>query len=198
MLECIKVGDHSFHKVLYVFAIDAEAAGEFDGYNILFAGIGKLNAAYSLTKKILLNPPDLIVNLGTAGSNTHNCGEVVYCDRFVQRDMDATGLGFEKYQTPLSDTNPILEYGLSFEGIQGAICGSGDSFETNHASDDYDVFDMEAYALAWIAKQENIPFLCLKYISDSGDEAAGSDWNEQVHKAASALKRVLQWKIMKQ
>lgn len=50
---------------------------------------------------------------------------------------------------------------------------------------------MEAYALAHVAKQENIPFLCLKYISDGADGGAADDWNLQVHHAAKALRRVL-------
>ena len=49
---------------------------------------------------------------------------------------------------------------------------------------------MEAYAMALIAKQEQIPFLCLKYISDGADGAAAEDWTIQVHNAAIAFKKV--------
>ncbi len=191
MIKDLRIGSQTFHKVLYVFALDAEAADEFEDCNILFVGVGKLNAAYALTKKIALFQPDLVVNLGTAGSSTFNRGTVVCCQRFIQRDMDVTGLGFQKYQTPFSEIPPVLEYGLHIDGIDSAICGSGDSFETSHNCSDYNVFDMEAYSLAWVASKENIPFLCLKYISDGGDDAAGNDWSEQVHKAARALREVL-------
>ena len=34
--------------------------------------------------------------------------------------------------------------------------------------------------------KENIPFLCLKYISDGADGNAAEDWTVQVHKAALA------------
>lgn len=50
---------------------------------------------------------------------------------------------------------------------------------------------MEAYALAHVALKENIPFLCLKYISDGADEDAAGSWKEQVHLAGVALKKAL-------
>lgn len=176
---------------LFVFALPSEAAGEFNDRNVLICGIGKVNAAYHLTKSILQNKPSLIINLGSAGSKTFSRGEVICCTKFVQRDMDVRGLGFRLYETPLSGQPPLLEYGISLQGLREGICGTGDSFEMAHASDDYDVVDMEAYPLAFIAMKENIPFLCLKYISDGADGMAASDWTEQVHNAAVAFKRVL-------
>jgi adenosylhomocysteine nucleosidase len=50
---------------------------------------------------------------------------------------------------------------------------------------------MEAYPLALIAMKEQIPFLCLKYISDGADGNAAESWNVMVHKAAEAFKRLL-------
>jgi adenosylhomocysteine nucleosidase len=61
----------------------------------------------------------------------------------------------------------------------------------NHFCNDYNVIDMEAYALALIAMKENIPFLCLKYISDGADGLAADDWSIHVHKAAKAFKEIL-------
>ena len=50
---------------------------------------------------------------------------------------------------------------------------------------------MEAYAFAYVAMKEQIPFLCLKYISDGADGAAAEDWMVQVHHAAAAFKKIL-------
>ncbi|UUC45211.1 5'-methylthioadenosine/S-adenosylhomocysteine nucleosidase family protein [Flavobacterium cerinum] len=176
---------------LYVFALNSEAGEEFQNENTLFVGIGKVNTAYHLTKAIQTNRPGLIINLGSAGSTTFKKGSVICCTRFIQRDMDVRGLGFELYQTPLSNEEIVLSYGLSVPGLEEGICGTGDNFETNHTATDYTVVDMEAYAIALIAKQENIPFLCLKYISDGADGAAADDWTVQVHNAAVAFKNVL-------
>ncbi|PUZ29928.1 adenosylhomocysteine nucleosidase [Chitinophaga costaii] len=177
-----------FSNPLYVFALAAEAADEFAHVPALFVGVGKVNAAYYLLKKISLQPPSIIINLGSAGSHTFARGEVVCCTRFIQRDMDVTALGFEKYKTPFSEHPPVLHYGLQAKGLPTGICGSGDSFETRHTTSDYNVIDMEAFPLAWIAAQEQIPFLCLKYISDGANGSAGEDWSTMVHHAAAALK----------
>lgn len=176
---------------LFVFALPSEAAQEFEDRNVLICGIGKVNAAYHLSKSILENRPPLIINLGSAGSKKFSRGEVICCTGFIQRDMDVRGLGFQQYETPLSGQEPLLQYGLTLDGLSKGICGTGDSFEMAHANDDYDVIDMEAYPLAYIAMKENIPFLCLKYISDGADGMAAGDWIIQVHNAAAAFKKIL-------
>lgn len=174
---------------LFVFALEYEATELFEPENPLFVGIGKVNAAYRLTSKIARQKPGIIINLGSAGSNKFKRGAVVCCNSFIQRDMDVTPLGFSKYETPLSGQAPLLQYGLTAPGLPLGICGTGDSFETGHQTDDYDVIDMEAYPLAWIAREENIPFLCLKYISDGADGQAADEWQKTVHQAAEVLRR---------
>lgn len=183
---------YSLDNVLFVFALEMEAGKVFHAQNKLFTGIGKVNAAYELTKSIHQKKPDLIVNLGSAGSNQFSKGDVVCCTQFVQRDMDVTGLGFEQYETPFSNVPTLFEYGLPMESLPAGICGTGDSFEMGHIETKYDVVDMEAYALATIAMKEKIPFLCLKYISDGADDNAADDWKVLVHKASVAFGEILQ------
>lgn len=186
-------GEHHFaiDRTLFVFALDAEAGNVFNDKNKLVTGIGKVNAAMELTREIHRNRPELIVNLGSAGSRSFGKGEVVCCTKFIQRDMDVRGLGFEKYETPLSGIPPVLDYGLLKEGLPQGICGTGDSFEMNHAETDYTIVDMEAYPLALIAMKKNIPFLCLKYISDDAGSEAADDWAVQVHLASEAFNKIL-------
>lgn len=176
---------------LFVFALASEAAEAFEHVQKSIVGIGKVNAAHKLTKAICQKRPSLIVNLGSAGSNVFRRGEVICCTRFVQRDMDVRELGYLLYETPLAGIDPVLEYGVCIKHLPQGVCGSGDHFETNHATTDYDVIDMEAYPLALIAMKENIPFLCLKYISDGADGTAAEEWAVQVHHAAQAFSRVL-------
>lgn len=173
---------------LFVFALETESMQLFPENQTIHTGIGKVNATYALTKRIMQDKPSIIVNLGSAGSSTFPKGSVVCCTKFIQRDMDASAIGVEKYITPFSSNNSsILEYGLAVSFLPNGICGSGDSFVINHNSTDYNIIDMEAYALAQIAQYENIPFLCLKYISDGANDQAGSDWNNEVNEAAKAL-----------
>jgi adenosylhomocysteine nucleosidase len=178
-------------ETLFVFALESEAGTVFEGVNKVITGIGKVNAAIALSKAIADHKPKLIVNLGSAGSNFFNKGEVVSCRKFIQRDMDVRGLGFLRYETPLSGIPVVLEQGLIMNGLKEGICGTGDSFEMNHLEDIYNVVDMEAYPLALIAQQENIPFLCLKYISDDAGDNAADDWTVQVHLASHAFKNIL-------
>ena len=178
-------------KTLFVFALPSEAAEEFEHVNKVFVGIGKVNAAYELTKAIRRHKPQLIINLGSAGSNLFKKGEVICCTKFIQRDMDVRGLGFKLYETPFSNIDPMLSYGIKIKAFPEGICGSGDSFEMKHSVSDYNVIDMEAYPLAYVAMMENIPFLCLKYISDGADGTAADDWAVQVHNAATAFKKIL-------
>jgi|SRR5699024_2741623 len=184
---------HAFpvEDVLFTFALASEAAGIFIEYRHLICGIGKVNAAYHLMKAIQQEKPKLIINLGSAGSDHYQKGDIVCCTRFIQRDMDVRGLGYEQYETPLSGLPPILEYGIKMEGVPEAVCGTGDNFEMAHSSTFYNVVDMEAYALALVAMKEDIPFLSLKYISDGADGNAAEDWTTQVHKAALAFETVL-------
>ncbi|MDR6370005.1 adenosylhomocysteine nucleosidase [Chryseobacterium bernardetii] len=190
----IKINNETHYSIddtLFVFALDSEAGTVFDDKNKLITGIGKVNAAIELTKEIHARKPKLIVNLGSAGSKGFHKGEVVCCTKFIQRDMDVRGLGFKLYETPLSGVPPVLEYGLKMDTLKEGICGSGDSFEMNHSETDYNIVDMEAYPLALIAQQENIPFLCLKYISDDAGSDAADDWSVQVHLASEAFKKIL-------
>ena len=179
-------------NILFVIALEMEAAEVFNEQNTLFVGVGKVNATYELTKAIHQKKPDLIVNLGSAGSSAFKKGDVVCCTQFVQRDMDVSGLGYERYVTPYTNIPSVLQYGLQMESFPLGICGTGDNFEMGHTETKYDVVDMEAYAIATIAMKEKIPFLCLKYISDGADDNAAEDWPVLVHKAALAFGEIFQ------
>jgi adenosylhomocysteine nucleosidase len=177
---------------LLVFAMPEESRDIFGGYDVLHTQIGKVNAAYALARRIGERRPELVVNLGTAGSRRHAGGQVINPAKFVQRDMDVSALGFEKFQTPFSDDPKILEYGRHFAHLLGGVCGTGDSFDVSEAANGFDVVDMEAYALALICQREDIPFICLKYVSDGADDGADQDWNTALARAAEALKETLE------
>lgn len=182
--------DFIYKKKLLVFALESEALGHFENESRLFTGVGKVNAAYQLTRRIAHERPEIIINLGSAGSNVFKKGEVVCCTSFIQRDMDVRPLGFAHYETPFCGQNIVLEYGHAITQLPQGTCGTGDNFEIQHSVMEYDVVDMEAYALAWVAKEEAIPFVCLKYISDGADGKAADDWLVSVHQAAEALQQV--------
>ncbi len=179
-------------NALLVIAMKEESQDVFDGYRVLHCGIGKVNAAYALTRAVQESRPALVVNMGTAGSRRHKPGTIVNCTSFIQRDMDVTALGFEMYKTPFSDTPVTIHYGRRAEIFPEGVCGTGDNFAATEQSADFDVVDMEAYALAYICQKESVPFLCLKYISDGADGNAEEDWNAALHRTAEKLKEALE------
>jgi adenosylhomocysteine nucleosidase len=178
-------------KPLLVFAMKEESQDVFDGYDILHCGIGKVNAAYAITKRIAALRPSIVINLGTAGSRKHKGGSIINPVKFIQRDMDVTALGFQKFQTPFSTDPVVIEYGMLVPGFINGTCGTGDNFDASNAAGDFDVVDMEGFALALICQRESIPFLCLKYVSDGADDDAHKDFQSALHVTAERLKTAL-------
>jgi len=183
--------------ILIVMALEVEAQGLFRarGADVLFTGIGKVNAAYQLTRRLAverqLGSKPLVVNLGTAGSRHYKRGSVVACRSFVQRDMDVTGLGFPLGHTPFENNVPDeLVFPEYFPELPHARCGSGDRFEAHSEALLWDVIDMEAYAFAKVCFLEGLPFACVKYITDGADGSAGVDWHANLPVAAREFVKV--------
>ena len=141
-------------------AIPAELIGfpdeEFES-QILYTGVGKINA----TKAIMKHAVHLkewnysVINYGTAAKV---CPKVE-----VGKLYEVTNISF------LTTT------------LDGISCGTGDSFYLHGESKqtDYDIVDMESYALASVCKEYDIPFRCFKYVSDAGNP---DEWKENASK----------------
>ncbi len=176
-------------KVLILKALKAESGTYFNAidHRLVYTGVGKVSAAYHLMKALHEETPDLVLNLGSAGSTEFSTGTLVNCTGFIQRDMDVTPMGFEHGITPYEDIPRVLKYGKRYDHLPEAVCGTGDNFDTSGKTDGYTVIDMEAYALAKICFLQNIPFGCVKYITDGADGSAADDWKNTVEKSAKAL-----------
>ena len=170
--------------ILFVSALEIETQGQLEDYDVLYTGVGKVNATYSLTthfgKYGSHIPYDLVINYGTAGSRKHSIGELVDCTKFIQRDMDVSGLGFMKSQTPFEPLVPIIldSSHVTFNPIGiNDTCATGDSFVQEET--DY-VVDMEAYALAKVCWLRNVDFISFKYITDGANESSDLDWEKNL------------------
>ena len=168
-------------------ALREESQGLFEQENVVYTGVGKVNAAYALTKALHEHQPDHVINLGSAGSGTFPTSTLVNCTKFIQRDMDATPFGLKLWQTPSDDAPVVLEYGTRVPDLPEGICGTGDSFDVSGKKADYTLVDMEAYALAKICWREKIPFTCLKFISDGADDNAHEDWGESLKEGSKLM-----------
>ena len=120
-------------SILTVIALPEESQGVFEAENtdILYTGVGKINAAYQLTRALIERryagiSTDLVINLGTAGSKKLLTGSLVLCTKFVQWDMNAGVLGFKQGETPHETiVLSTLEYeGKIIKGLMSGICGN--------------------------------------------------------------------------
>lgn len=181
--------------ILVVAAMKEEIQGllESEGAEVVYLGIGKVNAASVLAREIALrslNSLSLIVNFGTAGSPRFPTHALVECTKFVQRDMDLSPLGLKPGVTPFESDPMVLEVEKRLTDLPAGICGTGDSFEVGKPKVECDVVDMEAYALAKVTRRANVPFLSVKYITDGSDHNAHNDWAANLPRAAEAFRQV--------
>jgi adenosylhomocysteine nucleosidase len=186
-----------FPARLVVMALELEGQGAFEraGVPVLYTGLGKVNAALVLGSRLAeyraaARPMPLVLNFGSAGSRRFATGSVVACERFVQRDMDVSGLGFALGVTPFEENGAELDFPEVFAGLPRGVCGTGDSFETGPPRLACDVVDMEAYALAKACRRAGAPFGCAKYITDGADHGAAADWQANLEHAAAAFVRL--------
>ena len=183
------------NDVLIVCALKQETQGQLtegsiNDWNVLYTGVGKVNATYKLTERLAdyhYVEPKLVINYGTAGSRKIKKEQLVDCTKFIQRDMDVRGLGFMKHQTPYESINGmVIQYRTEppsplFNPIgKNYTCGTGDSFVESLEKGDtnINVFDMEAYALAKVCRNFDVPFISFKYITDNVNEHSAKDWTE--------------------
>jgi adenosylhomocysteine nucleosidase len=183
--------------LLIVMALEVESQGLLSGrgVDVLYTGLGKVNATYRLARRLselrAAGSTPLVVNLGTAGSRHFRTGSVVACRRFVQRDMDVTGLGFALGHTPFETNVPAeLEFPEVFGELPHGTCGTGDRFEAHTQALPWEVIDMEAYAFAKVCHLDGVPFACAKYISDGADGSASTDWQASLPHAAREFARL--------
>ena len=202
--------------ILIVCALEIETQEELNDFEpfsddpvweVLYTGVGKVNATGQLTERLyrshlhyLPEMPKLVINYGTAGSRKIKKGQLVDCTKFIQRDMDVTGLGFMRGQTPFEDNIPIiLDYDhVEFNPIgRRATCGSGDNFVEDRTNYYGEVVDMEAYALAKVCYHYNVPFISFKYITDGADEQAHEDWEKNLADGIIEFKERVLYEIEK-
>jgi len=167
-------------KTLFVFAMQDERAFVTsrqeevvydDNVYYLKTGIGKVNAASSLTKFLENHDIDQIINIGLAGSvSNHDVLDVVIIKQAYFHDVDATLFGYPRYQVPgmpltYESDSQLLETckKISFQSIDTLY--TGDQFITQKMPFE-GVVDMEGAALYQVAYLYHKPIVSIKVVSD--------------------------------
>jgi len=181
-------------KPLVAMALPQESRHllERAGASVLYTGVGKVNAAASLARRLAElrcsgETPARVLNLGTAGSRSVRAHTLVACNRFAQRDMDVSGLGFERGVTPFDTSPAVLEFPPLFTHLPQFTCSTADSFATHLHEVGGDVVDMEAFALARVCVAEGVPFVCAKYVTDGADSDSAVHWEAALDAAAKSF-----------
>jgi adenosylhomocysteine nucleosidase len=176
-------------NILITHAIPQEKIAVcFDGYAVHYCqtGIGKVNAALSVYEAVAHRKPDLIMNVGTAGSIRHNVDSIVVCSKFVDRDMQKCKDFGVDYSHDFKDE--VTRIPLFSDWNITNTCNTGDSFVTQ-AIDDADAFDMENFAVAALCKRLSIPFLSVKFITDKIGENTVKHWEDKLDEANVGLQQ---------
>jgi adenosylhomocysteine nucleosidase len=185
------------------------------GIKPLITGVGPVQAAIELTHALVKLAqaappcrPDLIINLGSAGSATLEQGAVFRVARSHYRDMDASAIGFPKGQTPFSPHPVFIEAPAVMPDFPSASCSSGANVVSDHGITGADLADMEYSALNDVAMRFGIALIGFKGISDGEKPLTGElvQWTEllpvidrNLAEAIVSLKtRIAQGKIKKE
>ena len=157
---------------------------------VLFTGVGKINASYSLTRYLAGHPEiKTVINYGTGGGAYKVKMDNLYrCTTFLQGDMDCGDLTDGPGIT-LGDDIAVSGV-ISFGAEEGLICRTQDQFVTDLKTldmfqhlmngDKFNIVDMEAYALAKVCASMGKDFYCYKYISDDASTDASKEWYDNV------------------
>ncbi|MEF2932542.1 MAG: hypothetical protein U0O43_06710 [Clostridia bacterium] len=168
-------------KILFVIAMQKEAtkiAKELtlkqitenqysrDNITLIITGVGKQQTAMSLVSYLennKENKPDIIINMGYAGSTNSKIGQWVNVNKSYNYEWNIPGE--EKYTIIGYDKEKIST--LDNANIKILPCYSAESFVTSTDIKEDVVFDMELHSIYMICCKYDIELISLKKVSDN-------------------------------
>lgn len=108
-------------KILVTYAVQGEFVElkwpDIEPYYVR-TGIGKVKSAFHLAEAIRQVQPDLVLNIGSAGTVNHQVGDIFVCRKFVDRDMQKMaefGLSVKSIHRLCSKKKDIARIGRKME-----------------------------------------------------------------------------------
>jgi len=178
-------------RPLLVCALPGEAAHLHAGdLPVLITGLGKVQAAVSVTRALSTARPSLIVNLGTAGALRDGLAGTHVIHTVIEHDLDSEAiLKLTGYAVglPIDISGHAAAY-----SAEHVVLATGDRFIDNNAArsqlaEHAHLVDMEGYAVAAAATAMNVPVVCVKEVSDSAEEQAAATWSTTLAACAGRL-----------
>lgn len=137
-------------------------------FPVVYTGMGKMRMFSALVRWYETCDKEsapVILNIGSAGSARYPIGEILNVTSFVNGGCE---LVYDKIDIP----------GEGCSAFSGDYFMSTKTFSPEQVkalSTQYDLFDMEAYAVANFCKMYGLPFYCFKAVSDNLDGSL-KDW----------------------
>lgn len=181
-------------KILFVYAIPEEKIEiNIPNVEVIYVetGMGKVNAAMKTMRAICEYHPDMVINYGSAGTLNHNIGDIIVCNRFIDRDLQKVTLNgvVSEIVFGTDEARHVLtEQRLNERAkVLWGTCNTGDSFITSGADIEGEVIDMESYAIADVCREMGIPFVSVKYVTDVVGKNSVESWQEKLADARHGL-----------
>lgn len=177
-------------KILITYALEAERGNiQMPGSTLMFCctGIGKVSTAINTYEALIKEKPDLVLNIGTAGTLRHQVGDILICSGFFDRDL--VKISDFGVNCRLNFSSELGSMAL-FEKYQiKNIVSTGDTFQTSQeeSGTEGDVFDMEAYAGAQVCKKLGVPYVSIKYVTDIIGQNSIKHWEDKLHEGREGL-----------
>ncbi len=176
-------------NILIVYAVKEERV-QLSMPNCRFkycrTGVGKVASALAVEAAFEAFHPDVVLNIGTAGTVVHSIGSIHLCQKFVDRDMEklkAFGVECE-----VDFSSQLENLGWFRHWKFDSVCNTGDTFLTE-SDGSGDVFDMESFAVAQVCKRHHVPFVGIKCVTDIIGQNSIKHWEEKLAEAQSLLQK---------
>lgn len=179
------LGRFAGRSILFVMATEAEYGPHLRALiQPVITGVGPVEAAIGATRALTAlldagSPPDLVMSLGSAGSNRLEQGRVYQVASVSYRDMDGTPLGFAKGATPFLDRPAEIELPIRMHALPAGRLSTGAAVISGpaYAAIDADMVDMESFAVLRACESFGVPMIGLRGVSDGTHELRHySDW----------------------
>ncbi len=130
--------------------------------SLLITGIGKQKTAIGLTKYLCENEkPDLLINIGYAGSTHSKISSWISINKSFNLDWDITGE--EKYSMHDIGNQDLI----TIDELEKLPCYTAEYFVNKTDITDNVIFDMELHSVTLLSDLYNIDLISLKKVSDN-------------------------------
>ena len=185
-------------KILLVYAIPEEKIEiNIPNAEVIYVetGMGKVSAAMRTMRAICEYHPDMVINIGSAGTLNHKVGDIFVCNHFIDRDLRKVTL--DGVASEIEFGNDAIKRIFSERELVYGSCNTGDSFITQGNDIEGDVIDMESYAEADVCREMGVPFVSVKYVTDIVGQNSSQEWFAKLADARAGLKHFFDNNVIK-